>query len=144
MPGLWRKICPLAARFRYYDRQRFIAKRAHGKAKILFARVYRKRPADRAGGCGRAADWNRRTGIRAVFQFWRTAAAAAAAQQRWVRWRIRRWRWLVRWRSVRALPAAGAQAGGARGFFQGAATGKTRDRAGAQRAGARRCHGGLA
>src|ERR1700694_3923860 len=121
MPGLWREICPLAARFRYYHRQRFIAKRAHGKTKILFARVYRKRLADVAGVCGRAAGRNRRTGIRAVFQFWRTAAAATAAQQRWVRWRIRRWRWLVRRRSVRALPAAGAEAGPPRGFFQGAA-----------------------
>ena len=51
---------------------------------------------------------------------------------------------LVRRRSVRAVPATAAGAEAGREFFQGAAAGEARDRAGAQRAGAGRRHGGLA
>ena len=50
---------------------------------------------------------------------------------------------LVRRRSVRAVPAAGAASAAPR-IFPGAAAGEARHRAGAQRAGARRRHGGLA
>src|SRR6267143_5454122 len=39
MPGSWREICPLAARFRYYDRQRFIANERMAKPKS-FLRVF--------------------------------------------------------------------------------------------------------
>src|SRR5258707_12243748 len=39
MPGSWREICPLAARFRYYDYQRFIAKERMAKPKS-FLRVF--------------------------------------------------------------------------------------------------------
>src|SRR6266404_1273097 len=39
MPGSWREICPLAARFRYYDLQRFIANERMAKPKS-FLRVF--------------------------------------------------------------------------------------------------------
>src|SRR5258707_9820766 len=39
MPGSWREICPLAARFRYYDCQRFIANERMAKPKS-FLRVF--------------------------------------------------------------------------------------------------------
>src|SRR3984957_6856727 len=96
---------------------------AHAEAEILFPGVYRKRPADRAGG--RAAGRDRGTGFRAVFQFRlrRTAAASATdttpAKQRAARRR------LVRRRSVRAIPAAGAEAD--REFFQSTAAREARD-----------------
>src|SRR6478672_9236494 len=116
---------------------------AHGEAKVLCPGVHRDRPADRAGGSGRAIGWDRRTGFGAVLQFrqfwWAAAAAAAAAAGRR----------LVRRRFFRAVPttttttaAAGAEAD--RELFQGAAAGEARGRGGAQRAGARRCDGGLA
>src|SRR6266436_9284981 len=39
MPGSWREICPLAARFRYYDLPRFIANERMAKPKS-FLRVF--------------------------------------------------------------------------------------------------------
>src|SRR6266481_9319947 len=39
MPGSWREICPLAARFRYYDLQRFIANERMAKPQS-FLRVF--------------------------------------------------------------------------------------------------------
>src|ERR1017187_882844 len=106
--------------------KRSIATEPHVKAKILFPGVHRDRPADRGGGGAGAVGRDRGAGIGAVFQFWRAAAApaASAAAQR------RPWR-LVRRRPVRAVPAAaGAEAG--REFFQGAAAGEARNRAGSQ------------
>src|SRR3984957_25132 len=118
---------------------------AHAKSEVLFPGFYRERPTDRVGGCGGAAGRDRRTGIGAVFQFpflRRTAPASTRAAATWRRiWRRRR---LAGRRSVRAIPAAGAETRGARGFFARAVAGAARDRAGAQCAGARRRHGGLA
>src|SRR3984893_8981805 len=64
--------------------------RAHAKAQIILSRLHRDRPVDRAGRGGRAIGRDRWPCLRPVFQFWRSAAAAAAAQQ-----------WRVRWRRVR-------------------------------------------
>ena len=106
------------------------------EAKVLFPGVHRKRPADRAGGCGRAAGRDRRTGVGAVLQFRRTAPAGAPP---------------------RAAAAAGSAAtcsrhsssrrrSGSQNFSRAPPPDK-RDPTivpGAQRAGARRRHGGLA
>src|ERR1700726_674282 len=78
--------------------------RAHATAQIILARLHRNRPVDRAGRGGRAIGRDRWPCLRPGFQFWRSAAAAAAAQQWRVRWRRVRRRWrLVRRRPVRAI-----------------------------------------
>src|ERR1700730_19464101 len=55
--------------------------RAHAKAQVILARLHRDRPVDRAGRGGRAIGRDRWPCLRPVFQFWRSAAATAAAQQ---------------------------------------------------------------
>src|SRR3984893_7275977 len=61
--------------------------RAHATAQIILARLHRDRPVDRAGRGGRAIGRDRWPCLRPVFQFWRSAAATAAAQPWRGRWR---------------------------------------------------------
>src|SRR5258706_12384692 len=124
---------------------RSIATGPHVETEVLYPRIHRKRPVDRAGRRDSASDRYRRPGLRPVLQFWQFRWTAATATPRR--------RWLVRRRLFRTIPtantgAASAEASGAPadagGFFEGAAAREARDRAGAQPAGARRCDGRLA
>src|ERR1700682_5448305 len=111
----------------------------HACSEVLFPGFYRKRPADRVGGCGGVVGRYSRAGIGTVFQFPLLRRSSCPTATR------RGWR-LARRRSVRAIPAAGAETRTrhTRGLFPRAIAREARDRARAQRAGARRRHGGLA
>ena len=122
-----------------FDTSTIHCDRAGCETEVLFARVHRDRPADRAGGRDRAIGRDRRAGVRAVLQFRRLRRSAAAAARN-------------------AVAAAGSAAISSRHFSSSSSPSRRRvqdfskapppekrdDRAGAQRAGARRRHGRLA
>jgi len=145
MPGSWREILPACGPiFRYYDHQRFIANpSAWQKPKSFFARFSTESGPLIALGRRGCACWLESSDRPSAqfFQFWRTAAAATAAQQTvdfgggfgggggWFGGDLFR----------APSSSRAAQAGPRRTFPKAPSAGQARDRAGAQRAGARRC-----